>query len=285
MTTRKPFTQKKLWLQSIKTTSIALCLASGIQVLAQTASDEIPLLSNGKPDLTGVWGNGDMSFINPVVDESGSVVCIVGCAAPAAAGTAAPSGAPAAAPRGPDRPVYKPEYVARVQELNERQVEMDPALSCGNPGLPRIGPPEGIVQRADQIVLLYDDLSGSFFRIIPTDGRLQPEPTEESYLGTSVGWWEDDTLVIQAGNFNDITWLIDDGAFHTKELKVTERLRLVGDTIEYQAIVEDPAVLAEPWHMRARTLQREEGPLLEPLPCVENDLDHVVDGTHHDNAR
>ena len=78
---------------------------------------------------------------------------------------------------------------------------------------------------------------------------------------------------------------IDDGAFHTTGLKVTERLSMDGDKIIYQAIADDPAVLAEPWHMPARKLKRSAEPLSEPLPCIEQDLDHVVDGTHHDNAR
>jgi hypothetical protein len=25
--------------------------------------------------------------------------------------------------------------------------------------------------------------------------------------------------------------------------------------------------------------------LLEPVPCVEQDLKHIVDGSHHDNPR
>lgn len=32
--------------------------------------------------------------------------------------------------------------------------------------------------------------------------------------------------------FNDETWLTDNGAFHTKDLKVVERLRRVGETID-----------------------------------------------------
>jgi hypothetical protein len=187
--------------------------------------------------------------------------------------------------RGPDRPKYKPEFIAKVKELDEKQVEFDPALRCGNPGLPRIGFPDGIVQHANYITFLYNDLNGAFFRMIPTDGRGHNPNAEESYLGDSVGKWEGDTLVIEATNFNDETWLIDDGTFHTKELTVTERLRRIGDTIEYQATVEDPAVLAEPWKLRPRTMVLSDQPMHEPLPCIEQDLDHVIDGTHHDNAR
>jgi hypothetical protein len=172
-----------------------------------------------------------------------------------------------------------------VKQLDDQQVKMDPALRCGNPGLPRIGAPDVFVQTPGQIVLLYSDLFGAAFRIVPTDGRPHRKDAEQTYLGDSVGHWEGDTLVIESVNFVDDTWLIDDGAFHTPELKVVETIRFNGDKLEWQATAHDPSVLAEPWAMRARTLKRSDKPLNEPLPCIESDLDHVVDGTHHDNAR
>lgn len=134
-------------------------------------------------------------------------------------------------------------------------------------------------------MFLYEDLNGSFFRMIPTDGRSHRKNAEESYLGDSIGRYEGDTLVVEAVNFVEDTWLVDDGSFHTKGLKVTEKLRVVDGKLEYQAIADDPAVLAEPWHLPVRKLKRTDEPMNEPLPCVEQDLDHVVDGTHHDNAR
>src|SRR5262249_23113465 len=160
-----------------------------------------------------------------------------------------------------------------------RQVKTDPALACGNPGLPRIGPPKQIVQTHGQVVFLYDDLAGSFFRVIPTDGRSHRVDAEESYLGDSVRRSEGDMLVIDAVLFIEDAWLIDNGAFHTTDLKVTERLRKVGDKLEYQAVADDPKVLAEPWQMRTRTLRLSKQPLQEPIPCVENDLAHMQDGS------
>lgn len=240
-----------------------------------------PML-NGKPDFTGVWkrpGRG----LTPTIDENGSVVCILCPPAPRpSADGAAP---PRPQMRKPDRPKYKPEFMAKVKELDEKQVDFDPALRCGNPGLPRIGFPDGIIQHETYISFLYNDLNGAFFRMIPIDGRGHNPDSEETFLGDSVGRWEGDTLVIEAINFNDETWLIDDGSFHTKDLKVTERLRRIGNTIEYQAKVEDPAVLAEPWMMRPRTMVLSDKPMYEPLPCIEQDLDHMVDYTSHDNAR
>jgi hypothetical protein len=240
---------------------------------ASASSSSIPRLADGRPDLNGTWDNGSgIDFINPQKSADGSI-CVSGCAPLQRSG------------RAPDRPSYKPEFLERVKDLEKRQVEMDPVLRCRSPGLPRIGPPDKIVQIPGQIVFLYDDVSGAFFRIIPTDGRPYREDVEDTYLGDSVGRWEGDTLVIEAKGFNEDSWLTDDGAFHTTGLKVTERLRRVGDTIEYQAIADDPAVLAEPWKLRPRVLKLTDQELYEPAPCIERDLKHVIDGTHHDNPR
>jgi hypothetical protein len=235
-------------------------------------------MPDGHPDFNGTWENGGgYDFIKPQKGTDGSI-CISGCGRPG-------GGPPSGAAMTPDRPVYKPEFVAKVQDLEKRQVETDPVLRCRSPGLPRIGPPDKIVQRVGEIVFLYDDVSGSFWRIIPTDGRKHRKDADESYLGDAVGRWEGDTLVVETVNFNEDTWLTDDGSFHTKGLRVTERLTRNGDTLQWVAIADDPQVLAQPWQLRPRVMTKSEHELQEPVPCVEQDLEHVVDGTHHDNPR
>ena len=270
---------------SLRLTAIALCMAAvaaapHAQAPAENAS--IPRLADGKPDFSGVWVR-DGGGLAPRRAADGSV-CILCPPTP-------PTGAPAtgrgrvALGQAPERPAYKPEFVAKVKDLDTRQVEMDPALRCGNPGLPRIGSPDAIVQTPGQIVFLYNDLHGAAYRMIPTDGRPHRKDAEETYLGDSVGTWEGDTLVIEAVKFVEDTWLIDDGAFHTPDLRVVERIRFNNGKLEYQATAHDPAVLAEPWQMRMRTLRRSDQMIGEALPCNDRDIDHVVDGTHHDNAR
>ncbi len=137
-------------------------------------------------------------------------------------------------------PKYRPEFTARVADLDKRQVQEDPVLRCFAPGVPRIGPPDKIVQRAGEVVFLYEDVSGSFFRLVPTDGRPHPTNNEPSFLGDAVGHWEGDTLVVETVNFNDQTWLTDNGAFHTGDLRVVERLRRTADTLEWEATASRP---------------------------------------------
>jgi hypothetical protein len=257
-------------------------IASGVAALLFASlvwgAASAPHLINGHPDLNGVWENGGgIDFVKPVAGPKGSV-CVTGCA---------PSGQKPS-PRAvvvPDRPVYKPQFVARVQELAAKQVQFDPVLRCRPPGVPRIGPPDKIVQTAREVIFLYEDVSGPFFRVVPLDAKAKRNDDSESYQGEALGRWEGDTLVVETRNFNEETWLTDDGAIHSTELRVTERLRRTGDTIDYRAVVEDPVMLAQPWVMRPRTLTRTDVDFGEPAPCIEQDMQHMVDDSHHTNPR
>ena len=173
-----------------------------------------------------------------------------------------------------------------MKDLEARQVEHDPVLRCRSPGLPRIGPPDKIVQRpgADRVPLRRRVRRASGASSRPTAASIA-RTSDESYLGDSVGRWEGDTLVIETVDFNEDTWLTDDGAFHTNKLRVIERLSRNGDTMEWLAIADDPDVLAEPWKLRPRKMKLTTQELPEPVPCIEQDLKHVIDGTHHDNPR
>jgi hypothetical protein len=246
-------------------------------------ADQAPRLGNGRPDLNGTWDtdyfNVSLPFVRPR-ELGGGSVCVIGCDP---AGNAARPGRGAAPPR--DFPKYKPEFLARVKELSDNQVDTDTSLRCLAPGVPRIGPPQKIVQTAREVIFMYDDLSGAFFRIVPVDGRPHRKGLPPSFLGDSIGRWVGDTLEVETVNFNEDTWLTDDGAFHTRDLKVVERLRRVGNTIEYQATVHDPAVLAEPWTPRPRTLTLTDRELEEPSRCEDRSLPLMQDKSHHTNVR
>lgn len=264
--------------------AIAAALAfAGTNATAQDAATDgeaTPRLADGRPDLNGTWYFGHMTPFGAERVGSASI-CVVACEEMEQTSSGGGNRRPP-----PDRPTYKPEHVAKVHDLNARQVEEDPALRCENPGLPRIGAPDKIVQTAGQVVFLYDDLSGNFFRIIPTDGRDHRADAVPSYLGDAVGRWEGDTLVVETVNFNDKTWLTDDGTFHTTDLRVVERISRDGDSLRWEATAYDPAVLAEPWTLRPRTGALSDIELVEAPPCDERDLEVVFDPTtSHDNPR
>ena len=260
-------------------TVAAFVVAGGVS--AQSANG-VARAPDGHPDLSGTWDNGaGIDFVQPRKD--GESICIFGCAS----GTPAPAGGAAApgAPPPPAGPKYRPELAARVADLDARQVQEDPVLRCFAPGVPRIGPPDKIVQRAGEAVFLYEDVSGSFFRLVPTDGRPHPTNNEPSFLGDAVGHWEGDTLVVETKNFNDQTWLTDNGAFHTTDLRVVERLRRTNDQLEWAATAYDSAVLTQPWELAKRMAKPTDLEIVESPPCIDRSLANMVDGSHHTNPR
>src|SRR5207253_3013291 len=99
-----------------------------------------------------------------------------------------------------NRPVYKPEYWDKVQELDMWTNKYDPVMTCQPLGVPREGPPRRIIQTDKDVVLFYlgGDAGGGYgeYRIIPTDGRKHDpqKAIESTYLGYTVGRWEGDMV-------------------------------------------------------------------------------------------
>jgi hypothetical protein len=116
-----------------------------------------------------------------------------------------------------------------------------------------------MIQSATDIVMLYttSDYGGGNmeFRDVPIDGRARPNTVEGFYMGLSIGKWEGDTLVIDSTNFVDTTWFGRGGLFHSAEMHMVEKFTRKGDEILYQATIEDPDVLIEPWVMPDKILR------------------------------
>ena len=123
-------------------------------------------------------------------------------------------------------PAYKPEFQAKVKDLIDHESRTDPVFYCGKPGVPRIGPPRKIVQLPNEMIFLYEDMSGDTYRVIPTDGRPHRADANPGAYGDSIAHWEGDTLVVDVTNFDDNTWFGEGGYFHTDAMHVTERLWL-----------------------------------------------------------
>jgi len=186
--------------------------------------------------------------------------------------------------RDPNRPLYKPQFWEKVQQLDQNGNTEDPGYSCMPLGVPRMGPPNKIVQTPTEMIFLYQ--VRNTFRVIPTDGRAHTpdKDLEGTWMGESLGHWEGDTFVIDSVGFSDASWLDIAGYFHSEKLHVIERLRRQGNTLTWDVTVEDPDVLLKPWVMNPRTVRLNPDPkavLAEDLPCQERDLAHLVTKEHH----
>lgn len=130
--------------------------------------------------------------------------------------------------------------------------ELEPHARCKASGVSRqFLTPYGVefVELPEAKRLLIFDIGGPHtFRTVHMDGRGHPSDLSPSYYGHAIGWWEDDTLVVDSTGFNESFWLDRRGLPHTEQLHTVERFtRTDSDTIEYTITVHDPGAYTAPW--------------------------------------
>ena len=201
-----------------------------------------PRTADGKPDFSGVWG----------MDAGPSLFWIA----------------------GNPKPGYAKPWVAKV--LQERDANLgfdDPVVHCLPEG-PRfthfVAFPKKIVQTPTLIVILGEDMS---YRQIFLDGRVLPKDPNPSFMGSSVGRWDGDTLVVESTGYKERTWLDWAGHPHSEKLHVTERWRRVNvGRIEIEETLSDPDVYSEPFNVNVTGTLLPDSDLLEYV-CAENERD------------
>jgi len=246
-------------------------------VFAQAPATPIPRTPDGKPDFSGVWQTGGISLSG----REANVVSPAGQQPAGARGQGARGGAPGGG-RGaqaggglPTQPSLQPWAAEKVKTLTAKD---DPTVHCFMPGVPRIvgmPMPFEIVQTPKQIVILYEAFRA--FRIIPIDGRKPVGESLPSYMGDSVGRWEGDTLVVDVTNFNGKIWGPGAMRITSDALRVVERYTHNGDTVSYEATIDDPKVLTGPFVYRTVMRRPPETRVME-YECLENnrDVPHLV---------
>jgi hypothetical protein len=233
------------------------------------AKSAVPRTREGKPNLTGVWQAGSTQRGNWEEANAGNGLGGTGKDATAPAVLSA-SDRPATREPAP----YQPWAAKKVLEFYSKRGIDDPTAQCLPPGIPRTSIlglfPTQIVQTPEQIVILYEYMNA--FRVIPINAK-HPDDMVPSYMGDSTGHWEGDALVVDVTGFNDKTWLIGTGTFHSDALHVTERYtRVDKDQINYDIAMEDPNVLTKPWTFHTNLMLRE-GTRVQEYVCAENNLD------------
>ena len=93
----------------------------------------------------------------------------------------------------------------------------------------------------------------------------------DSWMGQSYGQWEGDTLVVEVTSQLDSSWLDRAGNHHSDKLVVTERYSPMSPNhLLYEATIEDPEVLSEPFTISMPLYRRlEENAQLMDFRCVE----------------
>jgi hypothetical protein len=146
------------------------------------------------------------------------------------------------------------------------------------PGGPALGLDrqiEKIVQMPQLILILYEDLT---YRQIFLDGREFPSDPNPTWMGYSVGHWDNDTLVVESAGFNDRTWLDYGGHPHTEALRIAERYRRMdAGHISVEITYSDPQAYSKQWTIGGKLSLAADTELIESV-CAENEKDrsHLV---------
>jgi hypothetical protein len=228
---------------------------------AKAPTYKAPRNKDGKPNLNGIWmsnglANWDLEPHGPgpsVDPKLGSIYAI-----PPSMGYVVGGKIP-----------YKTEALAQKQKNFAARAKEDPEAQCKMGGIPRanyMSYPFQIIQGGKDIMISYQ-YAGAV-RIL---NMVTPQKAPaDSWMGTSNGKWEGDTLVVDVTALGDQSWLDRSGNFHSDQLHVVERWTPYSqDVILYEARIEDPEVYTQPWTVRVPLYRQvEENARLLEFKCV-----------------
>lgn len=125
----------------------------------------------------------------------------------------------------------------------------DPVLVCLPPGMPRIllmPFPVKIVELPDEVIMLFE--YDHFQRQIFLNRTEHPKDLKATYMGDSIGHWENGMLVVDTVGLNDKSWLDQVGHPHSSDLRLTERIqRVAHDTLVDDLTIDDPKDYSKSW--------------------------------------
>ena len=111
-------------------------------------------------------------------------------------------------------------------------------------------------------------------RHIYTDGRPLPDDPDPKFFGTSIGHWENGTLVAETIGFSPQTELAP-SVPHGDRMKILERFRLDDpDTMTIETTITDPDALTAPY-TTTRTLKRHRTWTIAEYICEQNNRNYV----------
>jgi hypothetical protein len=227
-----------------------------------TPAPNIPRLSNGKPDFSGVWARPRVG--NMTQDGKGCGSGVAGC-------TQKGAGELSFTPLGTQAmKAPKLDYTAFC-------------LPWGYTRAMQTEYPVEIIQAPTRLAILYE--SNNIFHVVPTDGRQHPKEIESSWMGKSIGWYEGDTLVIDTKGFNGKIYLDVGGQHPTSDaLHIVERLTYIdANRVAYEITIEDPKIYTKAFKNYRTWGRMKPGEELMEYWCMENNKD-LLDG-HLDHFR
>lgn len=184
------------------------------------------------------------------------------------------------------QPILKGRYLSdrqawRAEVAANNGVEKRNRSNCSPPGMPRIMQlaqyPYEFIFSPGRITINQEAWMQT--RTIWTDGRKHPplEELDPTYMGYSIGRWEDDTLIVETIGILE-TLPFATGALHSDKFRLTERIHLSADdpdTLVNEMVMKDPDALAEPFAVTV-SYRRDRYGVLYEFQCSENDRNPVT---------
>jgi hypothetical protein len=234
-----------------------------------------PRLTNGKPDLSGIWMTAEPNRgprAAPVADAPGDPGNIAASRQMRDLGVDLPGGLP-----------YQPWLVPIVKERTANEAIDDPHIRCLPDnflrayGLPHL---LKFVHSADLLVVLNEMNAG--YRQVFTDGRALPKDPNPTWQGYSSATWSGDTLVIDTVGLRDDTWIDWNGSVLTESARVREEIRRPDfGHLEIKVTVDDQKAYTRPWSVVLKQRIVVDAELIDEI-CLENEkFEAFVDRTRN----
>jgi hypothetical protein len=222
----------------------------------------VPRMPDGKPNFTGLWqalGTADWDIRDHSAQPGPSYQLGAIGAIPAGQGIV----------EGGEIP-YKPEAAAKQKENFKNRLTLDPEVKCYMPGVPRatyMPFPFQIIQSQRDIAIAYEYATAN--RVINM-GKPR-EAAVDTWMGTSNGRWEGETLVVDVTGLNGQSWFDRSGNFMTENVHIIERYSFAdADHLNYEATIEDNTIFTRPWKISFPLYRRKEkNAQLNEFKCVE----------------
>jgi len=220
------------------------------------------------PDFTGVW---EVTF-GPPPGRGGAPAGRRGAAPAGRAGAPGDRGRAGGFPAGPQ---LTPAYAEKRRANLAKGAEDNQTANCLPPGMPGImGQPYPMefLMTPGLVTIVIEAYTQ--VRHIYTDGRPLPDDPDPKFFGTSIGHWDNGTLVAETIGFSPKTDL-DRGTPHGDKMTILERFRLTDpDTMSIETTIADPDALAAPY-TTTRMLRRHRAWTIAEYICEENNRNFV----------
>jgi hypothetical protein len=237
-------------------------------------SAPMPKTADGRPDLSGVWHVQPTSLaeMKRLFGDDVDVVQVPGMEID----TVSKYGINIFTDFKPGDEPIRQAAADEIRRRNQSTSGLDTLSRC----LPASFPLATLLSEVTKIVqtpgltLIMHELDNAT-RQIYTDRRPHPIDPNPSWLGYSIGRWEQDTLIVETIGLNDKSSLDIFGHPRSESMRITERYRRrdVGH-LDVEITFDDPVVYTRPFTIKITHLLQPDTDILEYF-CNENEKDQI----------